>query len=432
MEFLYGDSTSSPLATDYVDLLRKAIDSCVALLQAEQRMNVGIAHRRHLEARAEKDVVRLRELEATVTRSISLVIEGATPDAPVARCGDVIARAVSSAVASSEGDVQASLKAEFQRIEDSAAKERARCVKAVEQLLLAHDLPGSEREVRIETRKEGGHSARLHATTPYGVTSALDLEIAAGNRFAQVVRVGDLAEALEIQVPKTGGWLRKESRLTTERLGRLIVTSCRVGRMYQVSLRGEGIEEGYDFSCVPRSARVHAIRVAPDLPSPVDFELNETDSKAVVAFLEKLAAAALELAPNRKALAQVQLDGESLEQQRQPSLLVQRLIEVMAPTVREIAARSGSEQELVIRRLLGDGRREERYVRRSELLEKLEPLPAPARALFAPLGLGDVPGQPAPAVEEVSVEISGGYIMEVEGVPAKSTEPAKPPPRPPS
>src|SRR5688572_29517271 len=166
MEFLYGDSTSSPLATDYVDLLRKAIDSCVALLQGEQRMGVGIARRRHLESRAEQDVLRLRELEATVSRSIGLVIEGATPDAPVARCSDMIARAVSGAVATSEGDVQAGLAAEIQRIEDAAAKERARCVKALEQLLLSHDLPGSERELRVDQKKDGGYAARLYATTP--------------------------------------------------------------------------------------------------------------------------------------------------------------------------------------------------------------------------------------------------------------------------
>jgi hypothetical protein len=427
MEFLYGDSTSSPLATDYVDLLRKAIDCCVAILQAEQRMGVGIAHRRHLEARAEKDVVRLRELESALTRSIGLMIEGATPDAPVARCSDVIARAVTGAVAASAGEVQAALQAELQRIEDSAGKERARCVKAVEQLLLAHDLPDSERELRLDQKKDGGYVARLQSSTPYGVTSALELEIPAGNRFAQQVRVGDLAEGLEIQVPKTGGWLRKESRLSTERLGRMIVTSCRAGaRAYQVSLRAEGVEEGYDFACVPRSARVHATHVAPDQPAPADFDLNETDSKAVVAFLEKLAAAALELTPNRKALSQVQLDGEGLEQQRQPSLLVQRLIEVMAPTVREISARSGSEHELVIRRLLGDGRREERFVKRSELLEKLEPLPEAARSLFAPLGLGPVPGKPPE--EEVSQEISSGYLLEERLV--DLSEPATLPPRP--
>jgi hypothetical protein len=410
MEFLYGDSTSSPLATDFVDLLRKTIDCCVAVLLAEQRIAGGAARRQLLEARTEKDAARLHELEATVTRAIGLAIEGASPDTPVARCSDVILRAATSAVGSAEGELQSALRAEHQRLEEAAGKERARSVKAFEQLLLAHDLPNSERELRLEQRKDGTYSARLHITTGYGIAADVDLDIPAGSRFAQVVRVGDLAEGLEIQVPKSGGWLRKESRLASERLGRLVVMSCRTGaRGQHVALRAEGIEEGYEFAWAPRQARVHATRVAPDLSGPVDFDLSEADSTAMAGFVEKLAATALELAPNRKALAQAQLDGEPLES-RPPSLLVQRLVEVIAPTVREIAARSGSGDELIIRRLLGDGRREERFVKREELLRKLEPLSEAARALFAPLGLGPVPGNP-PAPDDIE-EISGGYILE--------------------
>src|SRR5437870_8177255 len=114
MEFLYGDSTSSPLATDFVDLLRKTIDCCVAILQAEQRIAGGAGRRRQLEGRTEQEAARLRELEATVTRAIGLAIEGAAADAPVARCSDVILRAATSAVGSAEGDLQATLKVENQ------------------------------------------------------------------------------------------------------------------------------------------------------------------------------------------------------------------------------------------------------------------------------------------------------------------------------
>jgi hypothetical protein len=426
MEFLYGDSTSSPLATDYVDLLRKTIDCCVSVLQAEQRMSVGEAQRRQLEAQTEKETARLRELEATVTKAIGLALEGAASDAPVARCGDAILRAAAGAVSSSEGDLHSKLIAESKRVEEESGKERARCLKAFEQLLLAHDLPASDRELRLSQKKDGTYSARLYASTSYGINAVLELEIPATQRFARMVRVADLAEALEIQVPKSGGWLRKESRLAGERLGRLVVMSCRTGaRGQQVALRAEGIEEGYEFAWSPQQPQVHATRVAPDLSGPVEFDLSEADSRAVAAFIEKLAAAALELSPNRKALVQAQLDGEPVET-RSPSLLVQRLIEVMAPTVREIAARSGSEHELVIRRLLGDGRREERFVRRAELLEKLEPLPEAARAMFTPLGLGPIPGKP-PAPEEVMEEISGGYIIE-ERIEHHGAESSKTPP----
>jgi hypothetical protein len=401
----------------------------VAVLQSEHRVAAAETRRRQQETRTEKEAARLRELEATVTRAVSLAIEGASPDAPVARCADAILRAAGAAVSSSEGDLQSALASESKKIEADAVKERSICLKAFERLLLAHDLPGSDRELRVEQKKDGAYSARLHANTPYGLTAALDLDIPAAHRFGRLVRVGDLAETLEIQVPKSGGWLRKESRLTGERLGRLVVMSCRTGaRGQHVALRAEGIEEGYEFAWAPRQGRVHATRVAPDLSGPVDFDLSEADSRAVAAFVEKLAATALELSPNRKALASAQLDGEALES-RPASLLVQRLIEVMAPTVREIAARSGSADELIIRRLLGDGRREERFVRRAELLEKLEPLTEAARAMFSPLGLGIIPGRP-PAPDEVMEEISGGYIVEERVVEHRKDGAVTPPLRP--
>jgi hypothetical protein len=397
------------------------------VLEAEHRMQSAETQRRLQEARTEKDAARLRELEATVTRAVGLAIEGASAETPVARCADAILRAAGGAVSSAEGNLQSELVSEGKRIEAEAVKERALCGKAFEKLLLAHDLPDSDRELRIEQKKDGTYAARLHVGTPYGLSVVLDLDVPASHRFGRTVRVGDFAETLEIQVPKSGGWLRKESRLTGERLGRLVVMSCRTGaRGQHVALRAEGIEEGYEFSWAQRQARVHATRVAPDLSGPVDFDLSEADSRAVAAFIEKLATSALELSPNRKALASAQLDGESLEG-RSPSLLVQRLVEVMAPTVRQIAARSGSTDELIIRRLLGDGRREERFVRRSELLEKLAPLPEAARALFAPLGLGTIPGGP-PAPEEVMEEISGGYIVEERVVEHRNGDGAATPP----
>src|SRR4051794_4359370 len=138
MQFLYGDSTPSSLAIDWIDLLGKALDCFVAIFEAEQRMALGAARARELEVRAEQEGVRLRELEAAVSRAIALVVEGGTPDAPVSRCSDAISRAATGAVGAADAEVRGALAAELQRIEESAARERARACKAVEQLLLHH------------------------------------------------------------------------------------------------------------------------------------------------------------------------------------------------------------------------------------------------------------------------------------------------------
>jgi hypothetical protein len=70
-------------------------------------------------------------------------------------------------------------------------------------------------------------------------------------------------------------------------------------------------------------------------------------------------------------------------------VLAARIIEAIAPTIREIARHSLSPRELVLKRVLGDDRREEIFVARAELSAKVAPLPASARKVFAPLGVID-------------------------------------------
>jgi hypothetical protein len=405
MKFLYGDSSPSPLATDFIDFLRKALDCSVAILQAEQRMLQGAARRQELERRAEQDLGRIRDLESTVSRAIVSVVEKDSPDAPVTHCSDVMSRAVSAAAAEQQSFVKSVLGEEVQRIDESAAKERGRCVKAIEELLLTHDLPGHEGELIFEQKATGGSSARLRSTTSYGVAAMLDLDLPAGSLFARRLFVGAVVDSLDIEVPK-------RTRMTTEKLQRFLITRCSFGpRVQRVSLRTETVDEGYDFICATEGPRFTARRVAAGADAPEELELETDDMQAVLAFVEKLVAASATLPERRKAMAAVAIDGEPLENHRQPSVLVKRLIEAMAPIVREISARSRPKDELVIRRQLDDGRREERFVRRAELLAKLERLPAGLRALFAPLALGDVPGTPPP-VEDSGETVTGSAIIE--------------------
>jgi hypothetical protein len=83
------------------------------------------------------------------------------------------------------------------------------------------------------------------------------------------------------------------------------------------------------------------------------------------------------------------------------------LLAELAPVVLEISRRSGAPGELVLRRDVGGGRREEIYVTKAELWERLLVLPPERRAAFAALGLTApslAPAEPAPVSGTVSVE----------------------------
>lgn len=82
--------------------------------------------------------------------------------------------------------------------------------------------------------------------------------------------------------------------------------------------------------------------------------------------------------------------------------LVERFVTLFAPTVAEIARRSPNDAELSLKREHDGGRREEVYLRKADLVDKLQPLWAHGRQVFAPLGLdGWVPNMtmaPPPVV----------------------------------
>src|SRR5262249_13330618 len=96
----------------------------------------------------------------------------------------------------------------------------------------------------------------------------------------------------------------------------------------------------------------------------------------------------------RRALLEASLDHQPLREYDRPAVLVKRLIASMTPIVQEISAHSLAPDELVLRRMLGDNRREEIFVSKSELRRKLEPLTATQRSLFDSLGLGNGAAQP--------------------------------------
>lgn len=112
---------------------------------------------------------------------------------------------------------------------------------------------------------------------------------------------------------------------------------------------------------------------------------------ADIALVEKvwnaLRAECTALMDHREKLTRLELDGNDVFGEHLALDCVRRLVATLAPTVKEIAQRSPSDQELSLKKETEDGRREELYLRKSELLAKLQPLPASGREVFAPLGL---------------------------------------------
>src|SRR5450631_1544920 len=398
MSYLYGDSTPSTLEVNFIDFLRDAVEFCVQVLLADQSIVGGQARTRELDHVAAAEVERLQKVGVLVSKAFEGVPLG-EEDSAAARCVAAIVRSASDLVRAETAAVLSSLDAEINKRDAEATRERDGCVKALGVLLVKHDLPDMTLDLHLGVTGGARYGCRERMTTGFGLDAVLDLEIPANHLFDRVVRVDRLTERLDVKVPEMGGWLHKEVKLRAQHLEKHHVAALSIrasGGTLKLRTAVDGTGPGFDIVFAKDAPRVRLARVDQrEGPPEPPFDLEEADASKLLALHEKLAAAAIELTRHRKGIVEATLDGELLRTHAKPSLLVERLIATMAPIVQEIASRSQSPGELVLRRLLGDGRREEIFLSKEELKLKLEPLLEGNRALFDSLWLDGNGGEAA-------------------------------------
>ena len=399
MSYLYGDSSPSTLKINFIDFLKDALDFSVQVLAADRRIREG--GERAVEARraGEGEVTRLEALGAQIAHAVDGAALGEA-NSPTARCADSVLRSSAELVRGEIDRVRAGVAADQSKVDAQAAGEREQCMQALGALLMRHDLPEWSIDLRLEQQGGQRYVAWLTGHAPFGLDATLELEVPPTHLMAHVLRVDKLVERLEVHAPEEGGWIRKEVKLRPQRLEKEYLTEVRItGEETTLSLRAnaDGSGAGFDLSVRAEAPRVRLKRVGEGASTDAaPFELSDADAQRVVELQEKLVLGCAELAPSRKRLADARLDGKPLSEHAEPRVMAERLIETITPTVQEIGRRSLTPTELVLKRQLDGGRREEIFVSRDELRLKLAPLSDAQRALFAPLGLAD-PATGAPA-----------------------------------
>ncbi len=406
MSFLYGDSTPSQLESNVLEHLRDAIDCAVVLLQADDRIAIGRA-----------SIATLREDEEAELSRIDLFIQGvetgmrnaaaALPeDSPAARCATRIHELVEEEKRSFRDAVRAKVKKAIAAIDADEASLRETCTAALATLLSGQAPPGSSSLLRLELAEGGAkYDAATIGTAPYGLAWTFELWIPEDSVFSTAVRVEKLGVTFELTSPQLTGWISKEVKVKPQRLDRFVVKSLAIGGStpedrdrVEMKLRTDlGADTGFDVELdVAQKSVKRATRVGPtDDASCGPFEVNAEDVPRLVDLAEKLRARAVELERRRMMAAEV--DGALFRDQPVFAEIVKRVIANLAPIVREISDRSLTPNELVLRRLLANDRREELFLTKASLRDKYAALPEPMRELFAPLALDPTPPLPLSA-----------------------------------
>jgi hypothetical protein len=190
-------------------------------------------------------------------------------------------------------------------------------------------------------------------------------------------------------------------RVRAHRIGGKYITEViHTPHQATVKLRAapEEDEAGYNVLVSAAEPRVRLVQVNKGGDHSPPFEPMEDDAVRFLELVRMLTESADDLGQNRSTLREARIDGKPLGESDSPAILVKRLVAKMAPVVTEIARHSLAPDELVLKRVVTDDRREEVFVAKADLISKLDPVPIALRGVFAPLGLGDL-GRPGPPVK---------------------------------
>src|SRR5215831_15621281 len=204
MGFLYGDSSACPLQGDFIEFLRETLDFCVRCLNADTRLTEQRERVATLQREGEATIGRLDKLAAAVATAVQhTTVEDM--DAAVESCGASINRTAAELVRVEAARVKSTVVGEVSKLEAQATAIRVEVVKALEALLLRHDVP--EAALRTHLRLLGGtrYGARLLATAPFGLEMVVDLDIPPNHLFATAVRVDKVVDRIEVLAPDPPG-----------------------------------------------------------------------------------------------------------------------------------------------------------------------------------------------------------------------------------
>ena len=409
MSYLYGDSTTFPYDVDYIDLSRHGVECAMQLLSAQHAIVSALAR--------EESQSQARNVDRARLINMAEAVEGAL--APFLNAeSELVVRAAARALQSTrtalederaEGDRRANDGATHAQHVIQRASESAH--RALETFLSRHDVPETELGLTLSCTGEQGYGGEIAIRSPFGIRATFALRTGAEHGWLKPRRVGDLAPGLEIHVPQPSGWISKRIEMAPVKLDRLFFSSVRVAgaELELVLTKAASGGSGYRISVDLRGERgVLATPLNDNGLADADppLTLDREDAARVLELSQRVIESVQGLTALRGSMLSVSLDDQPLEQLEWPETTAHRLLAELAPVVLEISRRSGAPGELVLRRDVGGGRREEIYVTKAELWERLLVLPPERRAAFGALGLTAptlVPSEPAPVSATISV-----------------------------
>jgi hypothetical protein len=265
---------------------------------------------------------------------------------------------------------------------------------AVSSLLLRHQLPMTLWSFMWTSGTAIGDAAlELRSRAVCGLHATYTVSIPATSPWVGPIKVSELEPGFVIELQGKGGWLRKSPKVTEHAMHKLYITDVEINHEREAfTLRRSAKKPSPGFTIqmmdgdevTPVIQEIDAKGETKGSP----LSLSGEGATALAHLWESIDRSVRGLRHHRDALTVSRFADKPLSLVDRPHKIAEAVLNAIAPTVREMRIRSRVPGELVLKRDLGDGRREELFVPRAELEAKFDCLPDDFRMAFEAIGLG--------------------------------------------
>jgi hypothetical protein len=388
MRYLFGDSTPFPLPFDFLRTLEAFMMAGTRVVLLEHRTR-KLAHDRLVEhgARAE-GVETLERFHDSVLRSMNAA---AVPQhAYAVDYARRLAESATSLVSEQRREVEQARERDAARIADERASTNEEVAGHLRTFFRTARLPTLDTRLTT-TLVDGRPDASALLAHPGGVGVSFTLSTSKAASWNAPRKLSELAGHLELMVGIKKSWLGGKVSREPVRLDDWVIGWAELGDSgAKIALRRKVDQK--DTLVFELRRDLGALSAQVTHPGDPNAELLSSAAEpADLPHLERLWTALRatfdDILEERASITGITLDGADAIASGLGQELVERLVTVLAPTALEVARRSPNARELSLKREGSDGRREEFYLKRDQLIETLQPLPREGRAVFAPLGL---------------------------------------------
>jgi hypothetical protein len=386
--YRYGDGSPFPLDENFIETLTTAVETCTNAFVPLTELDGRREKAREVRREADKELSRLADLEATVIGSLVPFVPA---DNKKPSLTQQVSQKITVGVKTAVTEARRQVEGRVAQTEALAAARTAAdgVIKALRPFFEEQQLPNAKWIMSWDVR--GAEPSANAVATAGRISASFTL---APDPYRAPIRVEQLCEGVVVHMMKKGVF--GKAKPAPIDLGKYVVVAFeRNAHETMVALKENANKsaQGLRFAVTEVGATWVSITAAGDADGEAN-PLDPEDVRPVRALAEKANAALKDLLL-RRTLVDLSLGATALSDLEEPRIIPLELLAQLTPLARTIREKSRASGELILKRDIGDGRREELFVPRATLAAQFARLPAEYRRPFEDMGITNEETSPA-------------------------------------